>query len=198
MLGFSFVAGRLFLPFEPEVLAQGESRTIEEAPDGPITVDPSWLPDLHDRADEFDHVGAVLDVTGSVTGRFVLRDFEWDEWIDHGVPEGPLLDLDAAYSGDGASVRIAAREMEEGVPRRDRFTVIINAGGQAFNALPDDCTLELVSLEFVDLPGRLGMTGLPERRNMPRYTGEIVCNGVTDLRGEGEVSFALVFVYDPG
>ncbi|HSM02616.1 MAG TPA: hypothetical protein VK960_09305 [Acidimicrobiia bacterium] len=95
-------------------------------------------------------------------------------------------------------MRISAREMEEGVSRTDRLTIILNAGGKAFNARQGDCTLTLVSLEFVDLPGRLGMTGLPERRNMPRYTGEIVCTGVADLRGEGSVSFAIVFVYDPG
>ena len=199
VFAISYVAGRAFLPLEVEVLAQGGDQPQADEPvTESIELGPSSLAALYEETDEFHHVGAVAEVAGTVNGRFVLDRFEWDEWIDHGVPEGPLLDLDATYLGEGATVRISARQMEEGVPRTDGLTVILNADGKAFNAQPGDCSLELVSLEFVELPGRLGMTGLPERRNMPRYTGEILCNGVADLRGEGSVSFALVFVYDPG
>lgn len=190
----SYVSGRSFIPIEVEVLAQGDEPPIAEAS---ATIDASRLPELHSRLDSIAHPASVAEVVGAVEGRFVIDHFEWDEWIDHGVPEGPPFDLEVGYTGEGATLRISARGLHEGVPSTERMTVILNAAGMAFSAQPGECTLELVSLEYIVLPGRLGMTGLPPERNMPKYTGQILCQDVADLRDGGTVSFAIVFDYDP-
>jgi len=198
MLGVSYTLGRAIVPAYPQALGDIDlsPTTVEADDDRPLTLEEM----LTDVAEDDVPTMAFLQSEGALVGRFHLNLEDYREWQDEGVEEGPSLDLDMKYysgfDGEEPSFTITARGLEIGVPRTERYTVIVSSGARTFLAKPGQCTIELLRLDFTTLPPAFGSSSSDDR-TMPVFLGQAACEDVPELRGDGTISFTVVFDYDP-
>jgi hypothetical protein len=207
----AFVVGRALVPAGP--LALGE---ISAPPEGSSDGGVLSLADLHAElaGDAFGSI-AVLQASGAIEGTFRLG-LNYREWMEHGVLEGPALDLNMSYvsyqsgfdefggGGEGAdgvvdqdldsTFTLTAPGLEVGTERTERYTIILLAAGKMYSAQDGQCVLELLELDFTTVPPFFGNIG--DDRIMPVFLGQVTCEDVKELRSDDTVSFTAVFHYD--
>lgn len=137
---------------------------------------------------------AVIEISGSVEGRFVLdhADVELQfeslrsEDPDYG-PNMPVV-LDARYSASGVMLTLIADQVDAGQPRTEGMTIAVSVDGRSFNARPGDCTLELSTSGYDPEKSHSGFMMF-----WPVFRGHVICIDVPDLRGGEPISFTAVF-----
>jgi hypothetical protein len=196
----AFVVGRALVPAGP--LALGE---ISAPPEGSSDGGVLSLADLHAElaGDAFGSI-AVLQASGAIEGTFRLG-LNYREWMEHGVLEGPALDLNMSYvsyqsgfdefgGGGDSTFTLTAPGLEVGTERTERYTIILLAAGKMYSAQDGQCVLELLELDFTTVPPFFGNIG--DDRIMPVFLGQVTCEDVKELRSDDTVSFTAVFHYD--
>ena len=103
--------------------------------------------------------------------------------------EPEALDLNARFTGGGASLTIKADQIGREETRTEGMTIVLTIDGMTFNPRAGMCALELREFGFATVQRPWGQASLPW------YGGSITCTDVPELRSDEMVSFVAVFEY---
>lgn len=202
ILAVSYTLGRAIVPSFPQALGDLELvPTTTEVPAAVATTD-EVLRAFYDRLARVKPGGtAYIRASGVIEGEFALGLVDYREWTDTGVTEGPTLDLDmkyiAGFDNEDMTLAVFARELPVGEPRSEQISVTFAGNRLLFTAKPGQCELELVDLGFTTLPPSFGSPFNAPDRIMPRFAGQVVCDGLEEIRSKELLSLVVVFNYDP-
>jgi len=175
ILSVVYTFGRLFIPSDGflSVLA-----TAEVPQDG----ESSLLLDLRADLLALDASAAVVEVSGAVDDRLLL---DHVDRFSAGGFEGESIHLSVTYRGDRGVLLLAGSDLVVGVPASAGVTATLTTEGKTFIAKDGECVSELSRFE--------SDPALP----IPRFSGELVCTDVPELRTEATASFVVVFEFEP-
>lgn len=137
---------------------------------------------------------AVIEISGSVEGRFVLDHayvpFAFESLRSEGPDYGPNMpvDLDARYSARGMTLVLVADQVAAGTPRTEAITVAVSVDGRSFSSRPGHCTLELATSGYDTERSASGFFIYWQV-----FAGHVICTDVADIRGGEPISFTAVF-----
>ncbi|MEX1208381.1 MAG: hypothetical protein WEE36_07220 [Acidimicrobiia bacterium] len=198
ILALSYTVGRAFVPSFPQALGnlELEPTTTKGLTTGEV------LHALYGRLAVDEPGGtAYIRASGVIEGEFALGIVDYREWTDTGVTEGPTLDLDMKYiagsDNEDMTLAVFARELPLGDPRSEQLSVTFAGNRLLFVAKPGQCELELVDLGFTTLPPSFGSPSNAPDRIMPRFVGQVICEGLEEVRSKEPLSIVVVFNYDP-
>ncbi|MEX2419417.1 MAG: hypothetical protein WD652_03470, partial [Acidimicrobiia bacterium] len=156
--------------------------------------EPGLLAGLSAELDSVAVPAAIIEISGSVEGRFVLDvadvPLAFESLGSEGPDYGPNMpvDLDARYSARGVTLALVADQVAAGMPRTEAITVAVSVDGRSFSARPGDCTLELATSGYD--PEKSG-SGFFIYWQV--FTGHVICTDIADIRGGEPISFTAVF-----
>lgn len=156
--------------------------------------EPGLLAGLSAELDSVAVPAAIIEISGSVEGRFVLDHADvpivFESLGSEGPDYGPNMpvDIDARYSATGVTFTLIADQVAAGLARAEGMTVAVSVDGRSFSARPGDCTLELSTSGYDPEEARSGFFIYWQA-----FTGHIICTDIADIRGGEPISFTAVF-----
>lgn len=137
---------------------------------------------------------AVVVLTGDLEAHHVLDRLSVDEYNEDTSPGDPI-DVVLTFRGAAAGLRIRTEAATLDTPVGAR--AVVSLGADTFYLDPEDCTIELASIEYVVVQPSAVAIGPPQGRPIPAYTGLLSCADVDDFRGNVTVTIQAVFQYRP-
>jgi hypothetical protein len=150
---------------------------------------------LRTELEQLGTFSAVVEASGASQGRFVLGlseggiDTYWSETEDtretRDTGLAPPWHLRAKYEGGGWTLTLVAQELEIGVSRFDRMTLVITIEGQTFGISSGFCELRLLQVPYdiIELPWG-GYSYQPQSA-----LGRVSCVGLAEVRTGDLLSF---------
>lgn len=200
ILAVSYSLGRAFVPSFQFPQALGDPELVPTTTEV-LTTDEVLRAFYGHLAEDKPGGTAYIRASGVIDGEFALGIVDYREWTDTGVTEGPVLDLDmkylAGFGNEDVSLSVFARDLPVGDPRSDQLSVTFAGNRLLFIAKPGQCEMELIELEFTTLPPSFGSPSNAPDRTMPRFVGQVICDGLEEVRSKELLSIVVVFNYDP-
>ena len=178
---------------------QRSERAKRALPDQTATV-PTTV-GLRTELEQLGTFSAVVEASGASQGRFVLGlseggiDTYWSETGDTSETRdtglAPPWHLRAKYEGGGWTLTLVAQELEIGVSRFDRMTLVITVEGQTFGISSGFCELRLlhVPYDIIAMPWYEGGYVYQPQSAL----GKISCVGLAEVRTGNLLSFDAFF-----
>lgn len=218
LIGFGAVfvlvysVGKAVEPADPRAALAGDNVAIGIGLTEEPGTDPNLLEDLGAQLAGLDEpVAAIVAVSGALEERLVFNDARLRGWgVSDALhdpetgkpnldPEGPV-NLSIKYSGRSGGLALALTEVSVGEPKTDRMDVILNIGPKSWYTHAGDCTLELVSFDWivksVAVPVQPGHSPVIETLS-PAFAGVVSCDEVAEVRSDEIASFSAVFTFAP-